>query len=63
MKITPGIIIKDDTVGLEDFAQQVAIIVKVKELPKVLKDNFKQDSNGKDIPFKHSSQYSCFENT
>ena len=39
MQIVLGITIKDAAIGWDDFTQQVAIMVKVKELPKVLREN------------------------
>lgn len=42
------VIIKDDAIGWQDFTQEVAIMLKVKELSNVLRDNIvKQHFNGK----------------
>lgn len=38
MQVAPGVIVKDNGIGWEDFTQ-VAVLVKVKKLPKVLKSN------------------------
>lgn len=37
MQIDSVVIIKHDAIGWEDFTQQVAITVEVKELPKLFK--------------------------
>lgn len=48
MQIASFVMIKDVAIGVEEFTQQVTIMMKVKEFPKVLRDNIiKQNSNGK----------------
>lgn len=37
--LTPGVIIKSPFTGREDFIQQKAIMMKVKELPALIRDN------------------------
>lgn len=39
VQITPGVIMREVATGCEDFGQQVEIMVKLKELHKVLRDN------------------------
>lgn len=59
-KLLCGVIIKDTGTDWETFTQQVVIMTKVKELPKVLRDNFikqhskEKQSHSKDLkrPFK-----------
>ena len=47
MQIAVGVVMKDVATGYDDFLQQVAIIVKLKELPKVLRDKIiKQQLKG-----------------
>lgn len=43
VQIAPGVIIKDIAFGWEVFMQHVAIILKMKELPKGLRENISKN--------------------